>query len=264
VAKWLSILPQSSSVRNATFLIAFDASETCEDRAALALSHMWAAGFVSQVEKGVYDNDIPEFIGRARLIFRLEMLARKASEKVSEVRQRGEEREVDEISIYLGYEVKLNGDLQLKLPIRSMRFFSGDLISAEDLLTAQFSVMQNENEEFAVWLSMWSPWEGILQRQDGVGYEKMQKDLHRKGERKFKNQLAKAIRDFGAGNDEEVKQFVGPRIMTRIEWGIKLPFTRDFLKSRNYLGLLDPFWCNVEALRKASKKQAKIAERLNR
>ena len=171
--------------------------------------------------------------------------------------------QVDEISVYLGYEVRLNRDLQLRLPVRNMRFFSTDYISEEDLDAVRCEVVVRENEEFAAWLSMWSPWESVLQRQNAAGYEKMQKNLYRKGERKFQNQLAKAIRDFGAGDDEYVRRLEGPRIMKKIEGDIKLPLTRDFLKSRHKLSLLDEFW-NAAYILGESKKHARIAERLDR
>jgi hypothetical protein len=265
MANWLLLLPQSTSVREATFMIAFDAAETCEDRAALALNHMWAAGFVSHAQEGVYDSDIPRFIHRARLIFRLELLANKAREKADQVHRRHESSDVDEISIYLGYEVKLNEDLLLESPIHTMRFFDASRISQEDLVAVWLEVMEHENAQFASWLSCWSPWEGMLERQDPGGYEEMQKDLHREvADPQFQNNLATALREVGLEDDEDAKRLRGPMVMKKIEQDIKLPFTRDFLTSRNHLSLLDHFWSDVGASYEALRKRMEIAEILDR
>jgi Leucine-rich repeat (LRR) protein len=260
VADWLLTLPRSPGVLKMTFLIAFDAAETCEDRAALALSHMWAAGFVYRIEEGAYDSYIPTLVEGARKIFRLNSLADTARDKVNQMRKRDLFGGVDEISIYLGYQIKLNGDLQLALPAKQMRFFDPNSVTEEELNRVRIKVMEEENTRFVSWLSCWSPWESLLKRQDRTGYDRMQEEVHEKLDRKFENHLAAALRELGLKNDEDARRLRGPVIMKNIEQGVKICFTRDFLTARNHAHLLHPFWSGVGEFHETLEKSTTIPE----
>jgi E3 ubiquitin-protein ligase SlrP len=263
VASWLSGLPSSESTRQATFLVALDATETCEDRAALAFNHMWVAGFSSRAQEGAYDKIISEFVSGARVIFRRELLAKKAGEKIRQIRR--EAPDIDEISVYLGYEVKLNEDLELESPLRTMRFFDLGRISEEDMVAVWFDVMAQENAQFASWLACWSPWESMLERQDPEGYETMRENLHEAiAGPPFQQLLAVALDVLGLADDEDARRICGPTVLKEIERDIKLKFTRDFLTKENQLPLLSPFWSEVGVSFEALRKRTNIGAILDR
>jgi hypothetical protein len=182
---------------------------------------------------------------------------------VIQMRRRCEPRTVDEISIYLGFEIKLNRDLQLESPISAMRFFDSDCLSKEELIHVWLTVMENENAQFAAWLSCWPPWERVLERQDGTGYERMYEALHQEGEQQFQSRLAMALHESGLENDEDARRLSGPTVMKHIERDIKTQFTRDFLRTRDQLSLLDHFWSDLGVSFEALRRQAKISEILD-
>ncbi|WP_032484368.1 NEL-type E3 ubiquitin ligase domain-containing protein, partial [Yersinia pestis] len=70
------------TLREQTFLIAQEASATCEDRITLTHNDMQKAVMLHEVEKGKYDEKLPELIARGREMFRLEQLENIAREKV--------------------------------------------------------------------------------------------------------------------------------------------------------------------------------------
>ncbi|WP_071991278.1 MULTISPECIES: NEL-type E3 ubiquitin ligase domain-containing protein [Yersinia pseudotuberculosis complex] len=67
-------LAGSPTLREQTFLIAQESTETCDDRVALTYNHMQKAVMAHEVEKGEYDTQLPELMARGRELFRLEQL----------------------------------------------------------------------------------------------------------------------------------------------------------------------------------------------
>ncbi|MBO1632878.1 hypothetical protein GKR58_22160, partial [Yersinia pseudotuberculosis] len=82
IAAWLLQLAGSPTLREQTFLIAQEASATCEDRITLTYNDMQKAVMLHEVEKGQYDTQLPELMARGREMFRLEQLENIAREKV--------------------------------------------------------------------------------------------------------------------------------------------------------------------------------------
>lgn len=246
VARWLLMLSKAPSLRKAVFLIAFDAGETCEDRAALALSSMWTASAVCKLEMGSYDSRIPEFIDHARKIFRSEKLSEVARERVNLMRRENPSTEIDEISIYLSYYAKLHDKLQLLSPVNNMRFFSSHYVQEEELPDVQCKVMENENSGFTQWLSSWSPWEAMLERTDKASYDRTRATLHLEIDQNLEDTITSMLYMGGFPNDEETRQAAAPLVTKFIVDAFKKQLTHHFLSTREQLRLLNPIWSEAD------------------
>ncbi|WP_100244527.1 NEL-type E3 ubiquitin ligase domain-containing protein, partial [Yersinia pestis] len=163
IAAWLLQLAGSFTLREQTFLIAQEASATCEDRITLTHNDMQKAVMLHEVEKGKYDEKLPELIARGREMFRLEQLENIAREKVKTLKTLNV-HSVDDIEVYLAYQVKLRGSLELSSVNKEMRFFGVSDVTTDDLLSAETRVKTAENQDFPRWLSQWSPWKSVVQR----------------------------------------------------------------------------------------------------
>jgi hypothetical protein len=246
VTQWLLMLSRAPTIRNQVFLIAFDAAETCEDRAALALCNMWAASTVCKLEMGILDKKIPKFIDYARRIFRSEKLADMARDRVALVRRRSTSSEIDEISIYLTYQAMLHDDLKLLSPVNEMRFFTPYYVRRDELPDARLSVTEDEDKNFPQWLSSWSPWEGLLKRQDRELYDAMYERLYSHMDQHLENSITAYLCLRGLPDDEETRQSVAPYLSKYFEQGLKLCYGRQFLRLRGQLDLLNPVWSGTE------------------
>jgi Leucine-rich repeat (LRR) protein len=264
VSNWLLLLSKAPTIRKTVFLIAYEAGETCEDRAALALCSMWTAGALCKLEMGILDQNIPKFVDQARKIFRSEKLADMARERVALMRRLSGSSEIDEISIYLTYQAKLHDDLRLLSPVNNMRFFSSYYVREEELPDARLSVMEDENRQFPEWLSCWSPWEGMLKRLDSKGYDAMRETLFRTLEQKFEDKVTSFLRREGFPNDEETRQAAAPHVSKSIEGSVKQWYTRDFLRGRGQQDLLNPFWTEAAQRGVNPGGAAAISDRMER
>ena len=105
-----------------------------------------------QVERGDYDQRLPELIAIARGMFRLEKLEAIARKKAESLMF------IDEIEVYLAYQVKLCRPLRLPLVVNEMAYFKVSGVSENDLLAAEATVKELENREFKDFLLAWTPW----------------------------------------------------------------------------------------------------------
>ncbi|WP_181251963.1 NEL-type E3 ubiquitin ligase domain-containing protein, partial [Yersinia pseudotuberculosis] len=136
IAAWLLQLAGSPTLREQTFLIAQEASATCEDRITLTYNDMQKAVMLHEVEKGQYDTQLPELMARGREMFRLEQLENIAREKVKILKTLNV-HSVDDIEVYLAYQVKLRESLELFSVSKEMRFFGVSHVTTDDLLSAE-------------------------------------------------------------------------------------------------------------------------------
>jgi len=164
--QWLEALAANPMLRQRTFLLASDAAANCEDRVAFTLNEMKKVRILDNIESGQYDHQISSLLNLARGMFRLNLLERVAREKTKSLAS------VDEIEVFLAYQVKLRQTLHLPLDVNEMRFFSASSVTKDDLKHAQFIVMQNENKEFErYFLTECSIWRSALKRIDGAGFQ---------------------------------------------------------------------------------------------
>lgn len=170
VIEWLNHLAQHPQLRVQTFAISTEASASCEDRVSLSFNQMKQLRLAYDIENGKYDNQVATVIDLARGMFRLDALEKIARIKAASLHF------IDEIEVYLAYQIKLRDALALPLDIREMRFFDVADVTQEDLTDATQKVLEWEKTEFADYLaSAWSPWQVLLKRCDPQGYADNQK-----------------------------------------------------------------------------------------
>ncbi|CNL44800.1 IpaH family type III secretion system E3 ubiquitin--protein ligase [Yersinia pseudotuberculosis] len=238
VAIWLAQLTGSPTLREQTFLIAQESTETCDDRVALTYNHMQKAVMAHEVEKGEYDTQLPELMARGRELFRLEQLENIAREKIKTLNINFEE----EIEVYLAYQVKLRDSLQLFSVSKKMYFFDVSHVTTGDLQSAETRVKATENQDFPRWLSQWSPWKSVVQRIEPERYAAAVEKQHHALENIYPDKLAAELAANGMAGDVDANRIVGKRIMDDIMRKIDMALTLEVLSDKNALSLLDSQW----------------------
>ncbi|AAM86950.1 hypothetical protein CQP30_12130 [Yersinia pestis] len=241
IAAWLLQLAGSFTLREQTFLIAQEASATCEDRITLTHNDMQKAVMLHEVEKGKYDEKLPELIARGREMFRLEQLENIAREKVKTLKTLNV-HSVDDIEVYLAYQVKLRGSLELSSVNKEMRFFGVSDVTTDDLLSAETRVKTAENQDFPRWLSQWSPWKSVVQRIEPERYAAAVEKQYHALENIYPDKLAAELAANGMTGDVDANRIVGKRINDEIMEEIDMALTHEVLSAKGASSLLDNLW----------------------
>ncbi|WP_346283709.1 NEL-type E3 ubiquitin ligase domain-containing protein [Bradyrhizobium pachyrhizi] len=203
-------------LRQQYFQLAFGASETCEDRITLTWNSMQTARVNADVEEGAYDNRLGELVDQARVLFRLGALERIARQKV------GSLQFVDEIEVYLAYQVKLRERLDLRLIAPEMRFFKVSYVTEEDLAVAETLVRNEEATGFADHLATrWQPWETVVSRIAPEAHAQMQDRLIEAMDEDFQSRLAQRLADHDLTGDSDAELRLGAKIRDEIACEIK-------------------------------------------
>jgi Leucine-rich repeat (LRR) protein len=158
---WLREMVAHPSLRAHLFAVAQGATASCQDRVMLTANDMAKARLLFQVERGDYAQHLPELLAIARGMFRLEKLEAIARKKAASLMF------VDEIEVYLAYQVKLCAPLRLPLVVDEMAYFKVSGVSDNDLLAAEATVKELENREFKDFLLTWTPW--LKAKKNGSG-----------------------------------------------------------------------------------------------
>ncbi|AJJ60179.1 hypothetical protein DN756_03855 [Yersinia pseudotuberculosis] len=241
IAAWLLQLAGSPTLREQTFLIAQEASATCEDRITLTYNDMQKAVMLHEVEKGQYDTQLPELMARGREMFRLEQLENIAREKVKILKTLNV-HSVDDIEVYLAYQVKLRESLELFSVSKEMRFFGVSHVTEDDLLSAEKRVKTTENHDFPRWLSQWSPWKSVVQRIEPERYAAAVKRQYSALENIYPDKLAAELAANGMTGDVDANRIVGKRINDEIMGEIDMALTHEVLSAKGAISLLDSQW----------------------
>ncbi|PSH23946.1 hypothetical protein BLA50_18060 [Yersinia pseudotuberculosis] len=241
VAIWLAQLAGSPTLREQTFLIAQEASATCEDRITLTYNDMQKAVMLHEVEKGQYDTQLPELMARGREMFRLEQLENIAREKVKILKTLNV-HSVDDIEVYLAYQVKLRESLELFSVSKEMRFFGVSHVTTDDLLSAEEWVKTAENQDFPRWLSQWSPWKSVVQRIEPERYAAAVEKQYHALENIYPDKLAAELAAKGMTGDVDANRIVGKRINDEIMGKIDMALTHEVLSAKGAISLLDSQW----------------------
>ncbi|WP_245324084.1 NEL-type E3 ubiquitin ligase domain-containing protein [Bradyrhizobium stylosanthis] len=212
-------------LRQQYFQLAFGASETCEDRITLTWNGMQIARMNADVEEGAYDNRLGELVDQARVLFRLGALEPIARQKV------GSLQFVDEIEVYLAYQVKLRERLDLQLIAPDMRFFDVSYVTEHDLTAAETQVRNEEAAGFADYLATrWQPWETVVSRIAPEAHAQMQDRLIAAMDEDFRSRLEQRLADHDlTGNSDAELQF-GAKIRDEIACEIKGELMREVLR----------------------------------
>ncbi|VEB10242.1 putative antigenic leucine-rich repeat protein [Yersinia pseudotuberculosis] len=241
VAIWLAQLAGSPTLREQTFLIAQEASATCEDRITLTYNDMQKAVMLHEVEKGQYDTQLPELMARGREMFRLEQLENIAREKVKILKTLNV-HSVDDIEVCLAYQVKLRESLELFSVSKEMRFFGASHVTLGDLLSAEEWVKTAENQDFPRWLSQWSPWKSVVQRIEPERYAAAVEKQYHALENIYPDKLAAELAAKGMTGDVDANRIVGKRINDEIMGKIDMALTHEVLSAKGAISLLDSQW----------------------
>ncbi|MCP3475769.1 hypothetical protein NLM33_36575 [Bradyrhizobium sp. CCGUVB1N3] len=211
-------------LRQQYFQLAFGASESCEDRITLTWNGMQSARLSADVEGGAYDHRLGDLVEQGRILFRLGALEGIAREKVNSLRF------VDEIEVYLAYQVKLREKLELRHIAPDMRFFGVSWVTDDDLSTAETRVREEEATGFADYLATrWQPWETVMSRIVPEAHAQMQDRLVEAMGEEFDSRLQQRLADHDLiGNRDAERQF-GVQVRDEIAREIKGALTRQVL-----------------------------------
>ncbi len=234
-AEWLTHLAANPPLRSETLQICLGATTTCEDRVTLTFNDMQRARLVGDVERGHYDQRLPDLISLARGMFRLDQLDGAARAKVETLHF------VDEVEVYLAYQVQLRERLQLPVDAPDMRFFDVSYVTQQDLDQAEHDVRAAERQGFADYLSTdWQPWQSVLNRLDPERYAAARSRLLAAMETTFEGRLNARLEDVNLENDIDAQRTLGPQVRSEIAHEIMDPLTKSFLANRNLSHLLTP------------------------
>ncbi|MCP3476566.1 hypothetical protein NLM33_40945 [Bradyrhizobium sp. CCGUVB1N3] len=211
-------------LRQHYFQQAFGASESCEDRITLTWNGMQSARLSADVEGGAYDHRLGDLVEQGRVLFRLGALEGIAREKVNSLRF------VDEIEVYLAYQVKLREKLELRHIAPDMRFFGVSWVTDYDLSMAETRVREEEATGFADYLATrWQPWETVVSRIAPEAHAQMQDRLVEAMGEEFDNRLQQRLADHDLIGNRDAEREFGAQIRDEIAREIKGPLTRQIL-----------------------------------
>ncbi|CCD89724.1 Putative E3 ubiquitin-protein ligase (nopM) [Bradyrhizobium sp. ORS 285] len=225
VADGLRQAAMRPKLREQYFQLAVDASETCQDRITLTWNGMQTARLNADVEDGAYDQRLGELIQQARVLFRLDALEPIARQKVASLRG------VDELEVYLAYQVKLRDRLDLQLIAPDMRFYDVSFVTENDLAEAEMQVKSQEAAGFADYLATcWQPWDAVMRRIAPEEHVKMQDRLAEALDEEFRRRLDQRLADNGLTGYSDAELQLGAIIRDEIACEIRGALTRQILE----------------------------------
>ncbi|WP_456854958.1 NEL-type E3 ubiquitin ligase domain-containing protein [Bradyrhizobium sp. USDA 4501] len=213
----------SPSLRRQYFQLAFDATRSCQDRVTLAWNGMQTARLNAEIENGVLDGELNKILQRVRVQFRLDALHRIAREKVRSLRL------VDEIEVYLAYQVKLRDALEFEHIAPDMRYFGVSYVTETDLADAAASVREQEARDFENYLvTLWDPWQRVLERLVPEEYAAMKARLA--DEEEFSRRLDLRLAEYGLAGDDDATRELGNQVFKEIKRDLCGELTRRVLE----------------------------------
>ncbi|TKI08074.1 NEL-type E3 ubiquitin ligase domain-containing protein [Martelella alba] len=169
VIAWLGKLADSPALRKLTFAIAREAEKGGDRVVVLMYGEMQKALVVHEIEIGRYDTALPELIALGRKMFRMEQLERFARQKLATLAEQGDA--VDEIAIYLAYQIRISESPQSSLLTGRSRGYSQNGVTADELRRARAVVATSEEQQFPAWLAQWEPWQKVMRRIETPRYD---------------------------------------------------------------------------------------------
>lgn len=222
VLERLQRLERSPALRERVFSIAHEGLGSCEDRISLTLNEMKKTEIIFDIEAGAYDTEIGTLILLARQQFRLDALSKIAAVKVKNLRA------VDEIEVYLSYQVKLQEKMDLGVSAKAMRFFDVAGVTADDLQVAELQIKQDENQNFKRYFSGWGPWQKVLERLAPEDYKKLQEDIYLASEKQYESASVQQSTEISEAKRIKLEQ----ALVDDLEWVAvehKMKVTEHFL-----------------------------------
>ncbi|WP_039080394.1 T3SS effector E3 ubiquitin-protein ligase IpaH9.8 [Shigella boydii] len=226
VAAWLEKLSASAELRQQSFAVAADATESCEDRVALTWNNLRKTLLVHQASEGLFDNDTGALLSLGREMFRLEILEDIARDKVRTLHF------VDEIEVYLAFQTMLAEKLQLSTAVKEMRFYGVSGVTANDLRTAEAMVRSREENEFKDWFSLWGPWHAVLKRTEADRWALAEEQKYEMLENEYPQRVADRLKASGLSGDTDAEREAGAQVMRETEQQIYRQLTDEVLALR--------------------------------
>ncbi|EFZ53372.1 T3SS effector E3 ubiquitin-protein ligase IpaH9.8 [Shigella sonnei] len=226
VAAWLEKLSASAELRQQSFAVAADATESCEDRVALTWNNLRKTLLVHQASEGLFDNDTGALLSLGREMFRLEILEDIARDKVRTLHF------VDEIEVYLAFQTMLAEKLQLFTAVKEMRFYGVSGVTANDLRTAEATVRSREENEFTDWFSLWGPWHAVLKRTEADRWALAEEQKYEMLENEYPQRVADRLKASGLSGDADAEREAGAQVMRETEQQIYRQLTDEVLALR--------------------------------
>ncbi|WP_134796740.1 T3SS effector E3 ubiquitin-protein ligase IpaH9.8 [Shigella boydii] len=226
VAAWLEKLSASAELRQQSFAVAADATESCEDRVALTWNNLRKTLLVHQASEGLFDNDTGALLSLGREMFRLEILEDIARDKVRTLHF------VDEIEVYLAFQTMLAEKLQLSTAVKEMRFYGVSGVTANDLRTAEATVRSREENEFTDWFSLWGPWHAVLKRTEADRWAQAEEQKYEMLENEYPQRVADRLKASGLSGDADAEREAGAQVMRETEQQIYRQLTDEVLALR--------------------------------
>jgi hypothetical protein len=244
VFHWLSQLQASDSLRSETFRFASDAIGRCDDRITLSYNKMQEFVLVDQVRLGAFDTRVPDLIGEARNAFRLERLEVIAKRTV-DVLAGATRHSVDQIEVFMAYQVKLSESLALKIPVKSMLFYASSQVTEGDIAEAGLQVKREENAGFLPWLIQWHAWDALVKRKCPDAHliaEECRHDTTEALRGTLERRVTAQILEDELPDDEDSRNGIRKRMMDTISDGAKMALTVYFLQMENCRDKVGAFW----------------------
>ncbi|XP_044736974.1 E3 ubiquitin-protein ligase SlrP-like [Chrysoperla carnea] len=241
IIKWLNQLAdlKLQLLRQKIFQIAEEATQSCEDRVTWCFNQMKILNIAWDVETGKYDQQIEQLLQLARGMYRLNVLEDIARFKVQSLNF------VDEIEVYLAYQVKLYTILELPIQTPDMRFWTVAWLTQNDLDNAVQIVQNKEKENFSNYLLLdWQPWKEVLKRWNIEAFIEAEKQINNEqvfkeqfDERKQKYLLETNLLDV----ELDVETQLGQLVRRNIERDVWYQLTKQFLNHSKSFIQIDDF-----------------------
>lgn len=237
VSAWLMRLAGDSALRETAFIIAMDATISCEDRVTLTYHQMQEATLVHDAERGAFDSQLAELIMAGREIFRLEQIESLAREKVKRLFF------IDEIEVYLGFQNQLRESLSLTTMTQDMRFYNVSGITESDLDEAEIRIKIAENSDFHKWFALWGPWHKVLER---IAPEEWREMMDKRAEcietDEYQIRVNAELEALGIAGDPDAERMTGIRIMEEINQTLFTESMENVLMKKGVSSLMSAYW----------------------
>ncbi|EMB7410054.1 E3 ubiquitin--protein ligase, partial [Salmonella enterica] len=211
ISSWLTELAEDEELRARTFVMATEATSSCEDRVTFFLHQMRNVQLVHNAEKGEYDDNLAALVATGRVMFRLEKLEQIAREKVRTLAF------VDELEVWLAYQNKLKKPLGLTSVTAEMRFFDVSGVTVTDLQAAELQVKAAEKSEFREWILQWGPLHSVLERKAPERVNTLREKQISDYEKAYRMLSDTELKPSGLVGNTDAERTIGARAMESAE-----------------------------------------------
>jgi hypothetical protein len=201
------------------------ANESCVDRVAWFLNQGWLLWLLDDVRQGVLDHDLAAVVASLKQAFHVEAL-----ESIARARVRKMTGRIDELEVYLGYAVKLRGQLGLTTVVPDMQFDALASLSDDELNEALAQVEARTRDEFRRYLTLHEDWHEVLKRKSPDAYADAMKRLAGLAEQPLLRRTQAALAERGIDpEDADAQRNVQASIWQDMRFEVFTPLTDDVL-----------------------------------